>query len=113
MHPLKDIIAVFAGQEFFIIHGRLSAVQLERVLSLLFQGRIEAEKMPVTGGHRFGFFMLGASHAGADAMADAGGIGNNEGRAGISLSHRLQGYTVIAIVNIHGSQVFFLFGFAS
>ena len=63
---------------------------------------MKTEKMPVTGCNGFGFLMLGTAHAGAYAMADAWGIGDNQRWAwvGFRLGDSLDG---LVVVGSHGN----------
>ena len=103
----------------FETDGRGARIELERILSLLFQKRIVAIQLPVTGSYCKFTFFLGFTHTKFQTMIDTWSIGNNQGWSWISFSflngfeiltlvraNRNLGYINITIAHSHHTKVF-------
>ena len=69
-------------EEGLVIAGGGFAIHLEGVLALRLTAGIVAEQIPVAALHGFFHLDIGIDHAAADAVIDAGGVGDDEGGAG-------------------------------
>ena len=79
-------VAQFAAAGKEVKQKDLAAIAMSYgwVLALGSQAGIEAEHMPVAGGHRVLNLGLGVHQTALDAVVDAGGVGDDEGGAMIA-----------------------------
>ena len=115
---LQGHVTDFSVQESLIIAGAGLAVKAELLSAAC---RVEAEQVPVTGGHCEFLLVLNLAHALLDTMVDARCVCDDERRSGIclGLSNRLDALVpvsahgdlcdiYVAIAHSHSSEVFLL-----
>ena len=69
---VEGIVADFALEESYEIAARLFGIEYERIFALCSEFRIVAIQVPVTTGYGILLVNLGGTHAGLDAVVDAG-----------------------------------------
>ena len=96
----KLSVSVFAEEEFLVIGGSFFAVEGERILALLCEGRIVSVELPVTCRNCLLLFDLAVGHI--DTVVDTRSVADDEGRTVISFCF-LEGIDVLIHISAHSN----------